>query len=196
MKKLGLLLLMSFLFTGMYAKTNWRPMWHRMAEPVKIDIRHIDFFIFPNGEFDFNAQGRRYRYAGYRGVRIERDHFGKIRRVGNVYLNYNRYGQVSRIGQVFIKYNRRGLVERIGRKRIHYNRRGYYVSGQSWGYPGFVAGVDFYYGPSQNYEYEPYDEDQNYNYDDEEDGDNYYYRQPEPGKKDLKVRKHTKNRRR
>jgi len=195
MKKLGLLLLMLFLFTGTYAKTNWRPMWHRMAEPVRINIRHIDFFIFPNGEFDFNGQGRHYRYAGYRGVRVERDRFGKIRRIGNVYLNYNRYGQVSRIGSVFIKYNRRGLVEKIGRKRIRYNRRGYYVYGQSWGHPGFVTGVDFYYGPSQNYGYEPYDEALDYNYNDDDD-DNYYYRQPGERKKDLKQGKHTKNRRR
>ncbi len=205
MKRLSLLLFMAFLFTSMYANAEWRPMWHSMEEPVKVKVRHISFFIFPNGEFDFNAHGRRYRAAGYIGVRIERDRYGKIRRVGNVYINYNRYGQVSRIGNVFIKYNRHGLVERIGRKRIRYNRRGHY---RIFGFderPGFVYHAGISYGPSSGY----YDTcassvytssagidfyDGDYDNDTYEDDDNYYYRQP--SKKKLKTKKRIKNRRR
>ncbi len=148
MKKVVLILAV-FLYTGVYAN----PMsgsWHRISEPVKVKERGINFYIFPNGDFDFNAHGNHYRHAGYRGVRVERDRFGKIRRVGNVYIDYNRHGQVSRIGHVFIKYNHRGLVAKIGHRYLRYNRRGYYVfRHHSSHHPAFVTNFG-YYGPACN----------------------------------------------
>jgi len=207
MKRTSLLLVMALFLTGIYAEAAWRPVWHRMDEPFSVRVRQTDFFIFPNGEFDFNAHGRHYGQAGYLGVRIERDRVGKIRRVGNIFINYNRYGQVSRIGHLFIKYNRHGLVSKIGRKRIHYNSHGYFIVNANHRHkPGFVMGSGFYYGPAPtcNNQYEVYNTynydfgyDNNYGYnefDDDDGEDDYYYRQPE--NKTKKKKAVVKNRRR
>jgi len=202
MKRLGLLLMTAFLLFGGIAKAEWHTRMHRMDDPVKVKIRYIDFYVFPNGDFDFNAHGHHYQYAGYMGVRIERDRYGKIRRVGNVYINYNSYGQVSRIGSIFVKYNRHGLVERIGRKRIRYHRGGYYIYNSYAGIrPGFVFGSSYYYGPAQANTYQNYNSydgfENDYSNDDYTndtyDDDNYYYRHSKD--KTVKPKKYTKNRR-
>ncbi len=185
MKKLVLFSAMAILFTGMVAKAEWRPVRHSMQEPVKITVRGIDFFIFPNGEFDFNAHTRRHHHRrGDFGVRIERDRYGKIRRIGNVFLNYNRYGQVRRIANVFIAYNRRGLVKRIGNKRLQYRRHGYVVV--SWGYSP-VSYSNYYYGTATQYYNSTSSAYPSYLYDDEmyddavydESQDDYYFRKPQ-----------------
>jgi len=129
MKKLGLFLAMALMFTGMYANAEWRPFRHHMNEPVTVTVRGIDFYIFPNGEFDFNAHVPRHRAYHHRehGVRVKRNRFGEIVRVGKVSINYNRHGQVVRIGNVFIKYNRRGLVARVGSRKLEYGVHGYVI---------------------------------------------------------------------
>jgi len=182
MKKLGLFLVMVMLYTGLYANTERRPVRYRMNEPVKITVRSIDFFIFPNGEFDFNAHNRRQRHhrRGDYGVRVERNRYGKIRRVGNVYINYNRHGQVSRIGNVFIKYNRRGLVHKIGRKRIDYRKHGYVVFNIQVGvHPAYVSNETYYYGPEDTYNdvayYDNYEDEYYDDYTPVESG-NYYFK--------------------
>ena len=200
MKRLGLLLAVLW-FNGLYA--NFSSYWHRIEEPVEIRERNIIFYIFPDGTFDFNAHGRHYQDAGFMGVRIERDRYGKIRRVGNVFINYNRYGQVSRIGRLFIKYNHRGLVERIGRRYIRYRRNGYYIVNRHRPRrSGYVFGTGFYYyGPS--YDAPTYDNDTIF-YDDSNDvydegnnyNDNYYYRHSTGRKKESTLTKHRFNRRR
>ena len=204
MKRLGLLLAVLW-FSGLYANFGYPSSWHRMEEPVEIRERSISFYIFPDGTFDFNAHGSHYQDAGFTGVRIERDRYGKIRRIGNVFINYNRYGQVSRIGRFFIKYNRRGLVERIGHRYIRYRRNGYYViSHHRPRRPGYVFGTGFYYyGPSYKTPINNYDtlyyNDSNDDYDEESDyndDDNYYYRQSSPKKKELALKRHKVNRRR
>jgi len=92
--------------------------------------RGIEFFVFTNGDFDFDTRFRN------RGVRIDRNFNGQIRRVGNVFINYDRFGNVTRIGNVFINY-RRGRLHRVGDLRVRYDR---------WGYPFFTGNVrDFYY---------------------------------------------------
>lgn len=93
--------------------------------------RGIEFFVFINGEFDFNTSNN-FR----RGVRIERGFNGEIRRVGNVFINYDRFGNVKRIGTVFINYFR-GRVTRVGDLRVRYD---------NWGTPLFYGNVhSFYY---------------------------------------------------
>ena len=193
MKKLGLLLAVLFVLQSLHAKISRRPLWHRISQPVKIKVRHIDFYVFPNGDFDFNTHGSHYQHAGFLGVRIEKDHFGKIRRVGNVYIDYNRYGQVARIGPVFVKYNRRGLVVKIGHKQLRYHRRGYYIYPSIYRQkPGFVLNTYLYYGSSNyfpnrwtRYDNEvedfEYDDDSNETYDD----GNYYYK-PKPVEQNIK----------
>jgi len=59
-----------------------------------------------------------------RGMIITHDRDGKVRRIGNVFLNYNRSGQIKRLGSVYISYNRQGLVSQIGNMLLKYNRQG------------------------------------------------------------------------
>jgi len=181
MKKLVLFSAMAILFTGMVAKAEWRPVRYSMQDPVRITVRGIDFFIFPNGEFDFNAHTRRHHHRrGDFGVRIERDRYGKIRRIGNVFLNYNRYGQIRRIAHVFIGYNRRGLVNRIGKRRLKYHNHGYLVVPLGFSQVSYSS---YYYGPaptsSTAYPSYLYDDEM---YDDavyDESQDDYYFRKPQ-----------------
>lgn len=115
-------------------------------EPISFTERGIEFFVFPNGDFDFNTRpndshGEFYfRGAGKKGadvqnrgtvargpinygVLIEHDSFGRVRRVGNTFINYDYNDRVTRIGTVFMKYNRFALCQ-VGGLRIIYNRRG------------------------------------------------------------------------
>ena len=99
----------------------------------------IEFHVFLNGDFDFNTHFGNNSYADYRsrrtrinkGIRVERDYNGRIRRVGNVFVNYNIRGYVTRIGAVFMRYSAGNLVK-VGGLRIHYNR---------WGDPFFEGRV-------------------------------------------------------
>lgn len=111
-------------------------------EPISFTERGIEFFVFSNGDFDFNtrpndSQGEyHYKSAGRRsaevhrnnkpinyGVLIEHDSFGRVRRVGNTFINYDYNDRVSRIGSVYMKYNRT-LLDQVGNMKILYNRRG------------------------------------------------------------------------
>ncbi len=153
MKKLSLVLSMALVFTTMYARADRRPVRHRLDEPVKVVVRGIEFFVFPNGEFDFNAHTTHHKpyYGGDYAVRLDRDRWGRIRRIGNVFLNYNDYGQVARIGHVFIKYNRRGLIYQIGHKYLRYRRGGYIVYAQRPYYdrPSYIYRPAYSYYPYQ-----------------------------------------------
>ncbi|MFN3754811.1 hypothetical protein [Flavobacterium sp.] len=110
-------------------------------EPISFMERGIEFFVFPNGDFDFNTRPQDsqgdyfYRTAGKRGAAvsarrpinygtlIEHDSFGRVRRVGNTFINYDSRDRVNRIGTVYMKYNRNALIQ-IGGMQIVYNRRG------------------------------------------------------------------------
>ena len=115
-------------------------------EPISFTERGIEFFVFPNGDFDFNTRpsdshGEFYfRGAGKKGadvqnrgtaargpinygVLIEHDSFGRVRRVGNTFINYDSRDRVSRIGTVYMKYNRFALTQ-IGGMKLVYNRFG------------------------------------------------------------------------
>lgn len=75
----------------------------------------------------FGAPGtRQVRYATprNRGIIITHDASGKVRRIGNVFVNYNRIGQVKRLGSVYMRYNRRGVLTQVGGLQLIYNRRG------------------------------------------------------------------------
>ena len=111
-------------------------------EPISFTERGIEFFVFPNGEFDFNTrpddtQGDYFfKGAGKKenktiqrggpvnfGTLIEQDSFGRVRRVGNTFINYDTRDRVSRIGSVYMRYNRFALTQ-IGGLSIEYNRFG------------------------------------------------------------------------
>lgn len=140
-------------------------------EPISFTERGIEFFVFPNGDFDFNTRpndshGEFYfRGAGKKGadiqnrsanargpvnygVLIEHDSFGRVRRVGNTFINYDFNDRVTRIGTVYMKYNRFALAQ-VGGLRIIYDRRGDIVDmvGSVKGHRnnGFTT---TYYGPT------------------------------------------------
>lgn len=158
------------------------------AEPVVFVERGVEFFIFPNGEFDFNtrptvrpngrrgsvnatfgAPGVRVRYSNMNyGVRVEHDNFGRVRRIGNVFINYDQFGRIKRAGSVYMTYNRgNGTLTQVGGLRVRYNRWGRLVHTQ-----GAVNNNWYAYnrldGPNH------FDND---NFDDDfDDDDMYYYR--------------------
>ena len=95
------------------------PVDFRDADPIVFTERGIEFFVFPDGQFDFNTRpstGDIYykptrRGAvnathgapaqvqnGNYGVRVEHDNFGRVRRVGNVFINYDGNDRIKRIG--------------------------------------------------------------------------------------------------
>ena len=170
---------------------------YRNAEPIMFMERGIEFYVFPNGEFDFNtrpsgprrtvvnttygAPGVRttttyYGPANY-GVRIEHDNFGRVRRVGNVFINYDGYNRVKRVGSVYMRYNSFALTQ-VGGLRIFYNRRGHiidvagYVNGAShaYAYNPFTSG-----GYGNDYSYNTPDYDYGYESGSGHNEDDYYY---------------------
>jgi len=138
MKKITLLVA-SVLLVGNFAKASEiikiadEKMITRFSfeEPISFTERGIEFFVFPNGDFDFNTRTDdshgeyHFKQAGKRtteaernndgpinyGVLIERDCFGRIRRIGNTFINYDNRDRVNRIGSVFMSYNRFALTQ-------------------------------------------------------------------------------------
>ena len=156
-------------------------------EPISFCERGVEFFIFSNGEFDFNtrpddSEGNDdyyYKTAGKRGtvlenrnpvnygVRIEHDSFGRVRRIGNNFINYDFNDRVNRIGTVYIKYNNFALAQ-VGGLRIRYNRRGEIIDTF-----GSVKGYrSSYQYSNSNWNYNNYDNNYNQN-----QNDHYYYKQ-------------------
>jgi hypothetical protein len=97
---------------------------NRYNDAVTFVERGIQFHVFLNGDFDFNTHYD--RYSDY-GVRIKRDRRGRVRSVGNVYINYDPRGNVKRIGSVFMRY-KFGNLFKVGNLHIQYDR---------WGNPRF-----------------------------------------------------------
>lgn len=92
--------------------------------------RGIEFYVFTNGNFDFDTNSRNRR------TRIDRDYSGKIRRIENVTISYDYRGNVTRIGNISLRYYRDRLTN-VGDLRVRYD---------SWGNPLFYGNVrDYYY---------------------------------------------------
>ena len=170
---------------------RFRPVDYRNAEPIVFMERGIEFYVFPNGEFDFNTvrtvtpnrprgnnfnstfgapNAQSYYGPSNAGVRIEHDHFGRVRRIGNVFINYDAFGRIRRAGSVYMRYNSFALTQ-VGNLRIVYNRRGQIISvygtvnGFNHGYvynPGGFGGNTYYNTNVFN--------------NDDFEGDFYYYR--------------------
>jgi len=134
-------------------------------EPIEFIERGIAFYVFPNGEFDFNTtptvnndvyyrrsanatpEGRRNFIPENNGVRIEHDALGRVRRIGNVFINYDFQNRIKRIGTVYMSYNRFAL-DQIGGLKIIYNRRGQIINMY-----GSVKGFEANYCNTNSYEY-------------------------------------------
>ena len=170
---------------------RFRPVDYRHAEPIVFVERGIEFYVFPNGEFDFNTvrtatpnrprgnsfnstfgapNVHNYHGTSNAGVRIEHDHFGRVRRIGNVFINYDAFGRIRRAGSVYMRYNSFALTQ-VGNLRIVYNRRGQIISvygtvnGFNHGYVYNPGG----FGGNTYYNTNGFDND-------DFDGDFYYYR--------------------
>lgn len=208
MKKITLLVA-SLLLVGSMAYASENPIFshangkgprysvdYRNAEPILFMERGIEFYVFPDGQFDFNTRpsgprrgatnvtygapgvhtATHYGPANY-GVRVEHDNFGRVRRIGNVFINYDGYNRVKRVGSVYMKYNSFALAQ-VGGLRILYDRRGHIID--------VIGCVN---GWNQGYTYNPYsysgngydNMDDQYNYGFESgsgynDDDYYYYK--------------------
>ncbi len=158
-------------------------------EPISFTERGIEFFVFPNGEFDFNTRPQDsqgdyfYKTAGRKGtatsarggvnygVLIEHDSFGRVRRIGNTFVNYDSRDRVNRIGTVYMRYNRYALTQ-IGGMQLVYNRRGQLVD-----MIGNVKG-NRNYGYAYNYNdgYYNDDYDNGYGGSTANDDSTYYYK--------------------
>ena len=124
---------------------------YHYTQPIMFVERGVEFLVFPNGEFDFNteivgntfddnfyyrnktrrgsinathgAPGRHSNYNRPRGTLVLHDRFGRVRRIGNVFLNYDSRGRLKRVGSVYMRY-RRGKLKQVGGLTIQYNRYG------------------------------------------------------------------------
>jgi hypothetical protein len=172
-------------------------------QSIEFVERGIKFYIFLDGQFDFNTaptaqvdyiyrNGKRtVRHGSRRGVRIERDWEGRIRRVGNVFISYTWDDRIKRIGTVFVKY-RHDRMDKVGNLKIVYGRYGVRFIGSVKGHYGYY---NQYYSNNWNsynswntynnwdtWEYGYYDpffddDDFFFNFESfDEDDDYYYYR--------------------
>ncbi|MFH6772664.1 hypothetical protein [Gaetbulibacter aestuarii] len=137
----------------------------------------------PNVSVNYSSN----RYPDNRGVSIVRDYNGNVRRIGNVYLNYDRYGRITRAGSIFIDYNRgHGWLRQVGGLRVNYNRWGEIVS---------LRGQVNRYNQNCNtcgmincdHNHRDYDNDHRDHRDHDYDNDKYYY-----FKQNGEVKKHKK----
>ena len=168
MKKITFLGILSMLLlesTLMAQVNDRRGGWNQAFQahdPLVFLERGIEFYVFLDGTFDFNtrpfdSQGGVFFRRGQNtngtdfgnyGVVITTDTFGRIRRVGNVFINYDRLNRVSRVGSVFMSYNRAGLLSRVGGMIINYNRAGQVVGIVGQVNAPFGYGYHTYYGPT------------------------------------------------
>ena len=166
MKKITLLVASIFMFGGgivnvtannKFSHERRLPGDLRDADPIVFTERGLEFFVFADGQFDFNTRpsgnNMYYKPSGRRnvngtygapmnnrnqnsGVKVEHDDFGRVRRVGNVFVNYDASGRIKRVGSVYMTYNRFAL-EQVGGLQIVYNRRGQIVD-----FVGSVNGLE------------------------------------------------------
>lgn len=85
----------------------------------------IRFHVYLNGDFSIDEQRVGNNFDN-RNLKIERDAFNHIKKVGNIRIKYNSYGKVEQIGSILLKYDGGKLV-RIGNLKIVYDRRGNYT---------------------------------------------------------------------
>lgn len=221
MKKITFLVASILLFGGGVANATVKnnssherrlPVDFRNAEPIVFTERGVEFFVFADGQFDFNTrpssgdmyykQSRRgdvnktygapssFRDRNY-GVKVEHDEMGRVRRIGNVFINYDSNDRIKRVGSIYMTYNRYALKQ-VGGLQIIYNRRGQIVD-----MIGSVKGRRGYdYSPNNNDNWgNDYDNNQNSNNNDyndnqnSKDQDQYYYKKGDTKalKEDTKV---------
>lgn len=198
-------------FSGLIKETTAR---FNQDEPIQFSERGIDFFVFPNGQFDFNTRPNDnngdyyFKTAGRRnqevnnpqaqnyGVRIEQDNFGRIRRIGNTFINYDFQDRVARIGSIFLRYNRFALIQ-IGGLQLVYNRFGELIdtfgSVKSCRNYGFTNSNYTHYGNGNGYNNNNYnnnyENDYQYNNDNQQNSNDHYYYKSDGSKAKIEDKK-------
>ena len=136
---LGMLMMVSTVEATDGVRTNNKKDYNTRygSKSIQFLEKGIKYYVFPNGKFDFNTNtrsrhttqyvyrnGRRYKTrVPFSKVRISRDYYGRIKSIGNTYINYNRHGKISRIGSISIDYRHRKMT-RVGGLRIKYDHYG------------------------------------------------------------------------
>lgn len=189
---LGMLMIVSMM-EAKTTQTQHRGWGSNDEKAISFNERGIKFFIFLDGEMDFDIHANESTTTEYyyrssrnqarirRGTKVVRDYMGRVIRVGRVFINYNYQGKVSRVGGVFINYKHRRMSQ-VGGLKIYYDRFGRVI---------YTGSVKHRYdtGYYANY-YNHYYDDDVYDYNDDffntnffanyeqfqEDGNYYYYR--------------------
>ena len=100
----------------------------RSTEPIMFIENNVLFSVLPDGSFKFkrvtnkSENGYRKHVWHKRSLKVKRDRYGRIVRVGKVPIFYKR-GKIDRIGSVDFKY-RRGQLKKVGDLYIVYRRNG------------------------------------------------------------------------
>ncbi len=149
---------------------------YALNEPIHFIERGVEFLVFNDGSFDFNTQlnygtsavyfktkngkmeknrvkeqlkkDQQGRFILPQGTVVLHDIYGRVRRIGNVFINYNAYNQVKRIGSVYLNYNRFRWVKQIGGLHLKYNRLGTVIA--------MHGAVHFNRNTYANYQYNHY----------------------------------------
>jgi len=135
MKRVVLLVLGMFMMVSSTEATNGNNLanenyrFYAYTNAVNFIERGIEFYVFPNGEFDFYPLYFNGRHQGFLDIR--RNFNGQIRSIENVRIRYDFFGNVTRIGDIFLRY-RRGRLVSVGNLNVRYNR---------WGEPIFNGAV-------------------------------------------------------
>ncbi|WP_395049263.1 hypothetical protein [Flavobacterium sp.] len=193
MKKITLLVASIFLIGSGVANATEKndrrsPVDFRNADPIVFTERGVEFYVFPDGQFDFNTRPSTddmYYKSGRRngpnktygfpangqnrnyGVKVEHDYTGKVRRIGNVFINYDANDRIKRVGSVYMTYNRYALTQ-VGGLQIIYNRRGQIVDI----FGTVKGGREYQYG--QNNDDECNNHDSGYNQNNNNDNNHDY----------------------
>lgn len=181
-----------FLFTGLFANTT-NDVSGTNDGNIRYNNRSIEFveqgikfYVYLNGDFDFEANLR--RHAGVqidrRGiyistsphrVSIDRDRHGRITRVGNVKISYTKFDRIKHIGRVKVDYHG-NRVTSVGNLDVIYTRHGIYYEGQVNG-RGYYD--PYHYTTWEYGYYDPFFETKHFRSDFErfdEDDDFYYFK--------------------
>ncbi|HFS67239.1 MAG TPA: hypothetical protein ENK67_03410 [Flavobacteriia bacterium] len=120
--------------------------------PVTFMERNVKFYIYLNGDLDFDLRSHQNGYYGasdyyYKGNRksksrknkksvkrypnyghgpsnfIQYDYYGRVKRIGNTFIHYDFYGRVVSVNRIRITY-RHHLLSRVGNLKVLRNRYG------------------------------------------------------------------------
>ena len=206
MKKITLLIGLSLLVSTITVEANNINTSNRKfgsfnryhQRPVTFQERNIFFYVYPNGDLDFELNTYSNSYYGssyyYRGNRkqnarikhsskkrysrhyghhnyIAYDYYGRVKRIGNTFIRYDFYGRVIAINGITISY-RHNRLSRVGNLRIVIDRYGHirYIGSVKPRYHYYYSYYNDYFYDNYVYEYD----DDFFSNDDFEDNYEYF----------------------